>query len=299
MVNFEGLPAVDLIQISEHPLRTGSWLVYLCEVFRVGYQREQRAFHRMAYPLYAWGGAVAVRHELENEVTWDVPTITEDTTYIWRAAKHVDSQGGRFQYRLLNRRFRNQAPPTIRAMFNQRRRWMSGTLRDMYRLPKRYLPLQFARIITWTLSPVIPLLSVLAFLYPALVPQHGLYQIASVGLFSMLFVYMIAGLVEYRKYPETWPVYLLLTPLVVTLHAAGAFWGLLRPATDFKITEKTPGRVSAETLVELNADLDPETLEPTDETDETDEADEDDETDETDETDEDDETDTSTVSPDV
>ena len=277
MVNFEGLPAADLIQISEHPLRTGSWWVYLCEVFRVGYQREQRAFHRMAYPLYAWGGAVAVRHELENEVTWDVPTITEDTTYIWRAAKYVDQQGGKFEYRLLNRRFRNQAPPSLREMFNQRRRWMSGTLRDMYRLPKRYLPLQFARIITWTLSPVIPLLSVLAFLYPQFVPQHGLYQIASIGLFSMLFVYMIAGLVEYKKYPEVWPVYLLLTPIVVALHAVGALWGLLRPATDFKITEKTPGRVtkdqperaSAATLADLNPDLDAEIMEPNEPTEKT------------------------------
>jgi len=259
MVDFEGLPAADLIQISEHPLRTGSWLVYLCEVFRVGYQREQRAFHRMAYPLYAWGGAVAVRHELENEVTWDVPTITEDTTYIWRAAKHVDQAGGRFEYRLVNGRFRNQAPPTVRGMFNQRRRWMSGTLRDMYRLPRRYLPLQFARITTWTLSPVIPLLSVLAFLYPELVPQHGLYQAASVPLFGMVFVYMLAGLVEYRKYPEHWLVYLLLTPLAVTLHAVGAFWGLLRPAKDFKITEKAPGRVDVGTLRELNPDLDDET----------------------------------------
>jgi len=168
LVNFEGLPAADLIQISEHPLRTGSWLVYLCEVFRVGYQREQRAFHRMAYPLYAWCGAVAVRHELEDAVTWDVPTITEDTTYIWRAAKYVDEQGGRFQYRLLNRRFRNQAPPTLREMFSQRRRWMSGTLQDIDRLPKRYLPLQFTRIVTWTLSPVIPLVSVVAYVYPAL-----------------------------------------------------------------------------------------------------------------------------------
>ncbi|WP_280585115.1 glycosyltransferase family 2 protein [Halorubrum sp. Boch-26] len=258
LVDFEGLPAADLVQITEHPLRTGSWLVYLCEVFRVGYQREQRAFHRMAYPLYAWGGGVAVRAELEDEVTWDVPTITEDTTFIWRAAEHVDRQRGRFEYRLLNKRFRNQAPPTVREMFNQRRRWMSGTLREVYRLPRRYLPLQAARIITWTLSPVIPLLSVLAFLYPDLVPQHGIYQVVSVALLSMLFVYMVAGLIEYRKYPELWPVYIALTPLAVTLHAVGAFWGLLRPASDFEITEKTPGRVSVETLKQLNPDLDEE-----------------------------------------
>lgn len=148
----------------------------------------------------------------------------------------------------------------------------------MYRLPKRYLPLQFARIITWTLSPVIPLLSLLAFLYPEFVPQHGLYFVTSIALFSMLFVYMVAGLIEYRKYPEVWPVYLLLTPIVVALHAVGALWGLLRPATDFKITEKTPGRAtektpgratetqperaSPETLADLNPDFDGEVMEP-------------------------------------
>ena len=144
---------------------------------------------------------------------------------------------------------------------------MSGTLRDMYRLPRRYHPLQATRIVTWTLSPVIPFLAVLAFIYPAYVPQHGLYQIASIGLFSMLFVFMIAGLLEYRKIPEVWPVYLVLTPLVVTLHAIGAFWGLLRPATDFKITQKTPGRVDVETLMELNPNLDAETVEPSEEPD--------------------------------
>lgn len=266
VTDFDGLPAADLIQITEHPLRTGSWLVYLCEVFRVGYQREQRAFHRMAYPLYAWGGAVAVRRELEDEVTWDVPTITEDTTYIWRAATHVDRRGGRFEYRLVNGRFRNQAPPSISEMFSQRRRWMSGTLQDVSRLPWRYLPLQATRIVTWTLSPLVPLLAVVGFLYPELLPQHELYRAVSVGLFGMLFVYMAVGLIEYRKYPEQWPVYLALTPLVVALHAVGALWGLLRPARDFKITEKTPGRVSVETLEELNPDLDEDAVVPTDET---------------------------------
>ena len=86
----------------------------------------------------------------------------------------------------------------------------------------------------------------------------------------MLFVYMIAGLIEYKKYPEVWPVYLVLTPIIVALHAVGAFWGLLRPATDFKITEKTPGRVtqdqperaSAGTLADMNPDFDAEIMEP-------------------------------------
>ncbi len=252
VINLEGLPAADVIQISEHPLRTGSRLAYLCEVFRIGYQREQRAFHRLAYPLYAWGGAVAVRRDLENKITWDVPTITEDTTFIWRAAKYLDQQDEQLDYQLVNGRFRNQAPPSLSAMINQRRRWLSGTVDDMHRLPRRYLPLQFTRIITWTVSPLIPLLSVVAFLFPGVVPQHNLYQIASTGLFGMLFVYTTAGMLEYRTYPEVGLLHLIITPFTVVIYAVGALWGFLRPVSDFEVTEKTAGQVDVETLSEEN-----------------------------------------------
>lgn len=86
MAGFSGLPDADVIQFTEKPIYTGSRVTYLCEVFRVGYQFEQFGFHRLRYPLYAWGGGVAVRASLEERMTWDVSTITEDTNFIWRAA---------------------------------------------------------------------------------------------------------------------------------------------------------------------------------------------------------------------
>nr|WP_238532815.1 hypothetical protein [Halalkalicoccus jeotgali] len=82
MAGFSGLPDADVIQFTEKPIYTGSRVAYLCEVFRVGYQYEQFGFHRLRYPLYAWGGGVAVRTSLEERVTWDVSTITEDTNFI-------------------------------------------------------------------------------------------------------------------------------------------------------------------------------------------------------------------------
>jgi hypothetical protein len=82
IINLEELPAADVIQISEHPLRTGSRLGYFCELFHIGYQREQRGFYRLAYPLYAWGGAVTVRRELKNKITRDIPAIIKNTTFI-------------------------------------------------------------------------------------------------------------------------------------------------------------------------------------------------------------------------
>ena len=249
LTNLEGLPPGDIIQITEHPLRTGSLLTYLCEIFRVGFQFEQRAFHRFGYPTYAWGGAVAVRHELENQVTWDVPTITEDTTFIWRAADQTE-----LDYRLVDAKVRNQAPPTLMDMFKQRRRWISGTMLDLHLLPRRYKPVILTRIITWTLSPVVPFLAVITYFYPGLAPASTLYLGLSIALFAIVFLYMILGLIEYRKYPEVWPLYLLATPLAVLLHSLGAFWGIIRPATDFEVTAKT-AKVKTKEVERLNPEL--------------------------------------------
>jgi len=246
---FSGLPAADIVQLSEHPLRTHSRLSYVCEIFRIGFQFEQRAFHRMAYPAYAWGGAVAIRHELENQITWNVPSITEDTTFIWRAAAHTD-----IDYRLVTVKTRNQAPPTLRSLIRQRRRWVSGTIQDRNLLPRRYQPIILSRIITWALSPVIPFFGIAIFVFPEAIPSSQAYLLLSVLLFGIVFLFMIFGLIEYRKYPEAWWAYLVVTPLAVLIHSLGALWGIIQPVDDFEVTQKTTA-VDTETLKQRNPEL--------------------------------------------
>lgn len=261
MTNLEGLPPGDIVQLTEHPLQTGSLLAYLCEILRVGFQFEQRAFHRLEYPTYAWGGAVAIRHEVENQVTWDVSTITEDTTFIWRAADQTT-----LDYQLIDAKVRNQAPPTLVDMFEQRRRWVSGTMLDLDLLPRRYRAVILTRIITWALSPVIPVFAIITYLYPGLAPSSTLYLGLSVALFAIVFLFMALGLIEYRKYPEVWSLYFLATPLAVFLHSLGALWGLLRPATDFEVTEKT-ATVDTGEVKRLNPELSEDETESHSETD--------------------------------
>ena len=233
MAGFEGFPDADIVQFTEKPIYTGSRLAYLCEIFRVGYQFEQLGFHRLSYPLYAWGGGVAIRHEIEDEITWDVATITEDTNFIWRAAETRD-----LTYRLVDARFRNQAPPSVRSLIKQRRRWISGTLRDGGLLPLAYRPLYSTRIIAWSFSPFVPVLVLAAYLFPGTAPSMALYGTISAALLTMLFVYTMAGIVGYRKHPVLWPLLLVLTPLAVFVHSVGAIWGLLRPIETFEITQK-------------------------------------------------------------
>ncbi|ESP89417.1 glycosyltransferase [Candidatus Halobonum tyrrellensis] len=248
VTEFTGLPDADVVQFTEKPIYTGSRLAYLCEVFRVGYQFEQFGFHRLRYPLYAWGGGFAVRHDVESELGWDRRTLTEDTNFLWYAASVRD-----VDYRLLDKRFRNQAPPSIRAMLRQRRRWMSGTVADDHLLPLRYRPLYATRVVAWAFSPFVPVLvaaSLLALDAPSLAfgafgafdaPSSATaYGLLSTALLGMLFVYMLLGVRAYRKSPLLWPLFLTLTPVAVVAHSAGSLWGILRPVEEFEVTEKVP-----------------------------------------------------------
>jgi hypothetical protein len=246
---FSGLPAADIIQLSEHPLRTHSRLTYVCEIFRIGFQFEQRAFHQVAYPAYAWGGAVAVRHELEEQITWNVPSITEDTAFIWRAAARTN-----IDYRLATVKARNQAPSTLKSLIKQRRRWVSGTIQDRNLLPRRYQPVIFTRIVTWALSPVIPLFGIIAFVFPEAVQLSSVYLLLSALLFGIVFLYMIFGLIEYRKYPEVWWAYVVVAPLAVLVHSLGALWGIVQPIDDFEVTQKT-AVIDTGVLEERNPEL--------------------------------------------
>ncbi len=247
VTDLTGVPDADFVQFTEKPIYTGSRLTYLCEVFRTGYQFEQLGFHRLTYPLYAWGGGFAIRHEIEQEVGWNVATITEDTNLIWRAAKRYD-----LDYQLVDSRFRNQAPPSVRSMLKQRRRWMSGTIRDDRLLPASYRPLYLTRVVAWAFSPFVPLLAVASYLLPGTAPGVELYGLISTALLGILFVYMFLGVIAYRKHPMLWPVFLLLTPLAVVVHAGGALWGVIRPVEEFEVTEK----VTAETIEAANRSLD-------------------------------------------
>lgn len=241
-----GLPDADFVQFTEKPIYTGSRLTYLCEIFRTGYQFEQLGFHRLSYPLYAWGGGFAIRREIEEDLGWNVATITEDTNLVWRAADQYD-----LDYQLVDKRFRNQAPPSLWAMFKQRRRWMSGTIGDDHLLPPWYRPLYFTRVVAWSFSPFVPLLVAASYLLPGTALGTDLYSLLSTGLLAILFVYMLFGVVAYKKHPLLWPLYLVLTPVAVLLHSVGAMWGLVRPVEEFEVTEK----VTADTIETVNEGL--------------------------------------------
>jgi hypothetical protein len=232
---FHGLPDADIIQLSEQPIRSDSWLTYFAEIFRMGFQLEQAVFPKFRYPLYAWGGGIAVRKQLEDQITWDVNTLTEDTNFVWRAF-----QTGECDLQFLYVRALNQAPPSVREMIYQRRRWISGTARDSHLLPRRYQLLSLMRNAAWGFVLVSPALAlplvtpVSVVLFPVVYGYGILFQL--VGLFG----WAVLGYWYYAERPLVLAALLVSIPVIALLHAAGAFWAFFQPTTDFRVTQKVP-----------------------------------------------------------
>ncbi|MFC7175660.1 glycosyltransferase family 2 protein [Halosegnis marinus] len=230
--DFAGLPDVGVAQFREWPMFTGSYWAYWAEVLRLGYQTELSAFARLPVPLYAWGGGIAVRREVEEAVTWDYETLIEDTVFAWKAAK------AGYEYEVLDTKFRNQAPPSVREMVSQRRRWISGSLADEAELPRWYRALYVLRNVAWAFSPLSPFLVAFAAVLPATVPGWDLFYALSLVLFAFTFVWVWRGWRYYDGPTLRLLPGLLLVPFVVAVHSLGAAYGLVSPAEEFEPTEK-------------------------------------------------------------
>ena len=228
-----GLPDTDIVQFRERPVRTGSRLVYWTEILRMGYQFEQLAFPRFEIPLYAWGGGIAVRRSMEERVGWNYPSLVEDTSFVWRAAHEHDAS-----FEVMHQKWRNQAPPSLREMVEQRRRWLSGTVTE-----ERYLPIEvhgwlLLRNLAWIVSPGAPLLVWLVFVVPDTFPLRAEFHLLSAVFVCFMFVWLVVGF-AYYDWPRGWDLLLVpIEPAVMALHSIGAMVGAIRPPETFEQTEK-------------------------------------------------------------
>jgi hypothetical protein len=230
---FEGLPDADVVQLQERPRRTGSVLSYLADVYRMGVQVEQRAFARLSIPLFAWGGGIAVRSDLEDAVTWDRETLVEDTAFVWAAARRFD-----IDFELADVTCRNEAPPSLGEITQQRRRWAAGNLEAASMLPVRYQLLTRVRNLAWALSPVVSLLSLPVALVGGGVVYGGLFLVTSVFLAVFTAFWYLRGVLCYGGRRLGLVLALPVAPLVTVVHSLGTVVGIVDPPEGFRVTEK-------------------------------------------------------------
>lgn len=226
------IPDADVVQFSERPVRTTSLITYLSELLRVGYQFEQRAFSKLPIPLYAWGGGIAIRKSLEDEITWNYETITEDTTFVWKAV-----QAGELDFETVPVKFYNQAPPSVSEMIKQRRRWFSGGRRSLSVLPVGHRLLFLVRSVAWSLTPLYPILVLLTFSTDSLLFDRYYFGL-SILLTGFLYLWSLLGVAYTRDSVSMGVTLFVLTPLIAIVHSLGAFVGLIAPVSDFDATAK-------------------------------------------------------------
>ncbi|MDB2240426.1 glycosyltransferase family 2 protein [Halorubrum ezzemoulense] len=231
--SLDGLPDADIVQLREKPRLTGSNLSYLADMYRMGVQIEQRAFARLSIPLFAWGGGIAVRSEVEDETTWDRETLVEDTAFVWAAFRELD-----VTFALSDAVCRNEAPPSLYEILQQRRRWAAGNVRASTMLPLRYELLTRVRNYAWALSPIVTLLVVPLSLLGVTIAHSGLFFAASMGLALCTLGWFLLGVRYYGDDHRRWALAVPLAPLITVVHSMGTVAGIVNPPETFRVTTK-------------------------------------------------------------
>jgi hypothetical protein len=226
VTGFEGLPDEDIVQILEKPRQTESRLTHLIEVTRIGFQQEVKGFPLLAYPMYLWGGAFAVRKSVEDDVGWNVNSVTEDTLFLWRA------MADGYTYTAVEQRYENQSPLSIVDLIKQRRRWVTGTIDSIKYLPLHWTPIVWMRTLFWLVS-----------VFTICVIVAGLTKIILPLWLSIVFVIppLIWSVIGSSKYEHSGRLILLtffLFPLIHTIGSLGVVYALVKPSRSFDVTKK-------------------------------------------------------------
>lgn len=234
---FEGLPDADIVQFREWPMKTDSWWTYWAEITRMGFQISQVGYANRDIPLYAWGGGLAVRNSVEDDITWDFDTLVENTVFTWFAVQNGAD------YAVVETRFRNQAPMSVKDMIDQRQRWLVGTIREEEYLSLGNQLLLTVRNVVWVFSPLLSLISIAVTLAWALGLPTGLewsipLQIGCLVFLVMTFMWVVAGVDYYGIRLQVLPV-LVLWWILIVLHSLGALKGFIFPPRTFKATKKS------------------------------------------------------------
>lgn len=235
MSAFNGLPDSDIVQFTEQPRRTTSLLAHLCEINRMGFQIEQRGFQSVSVPLYTWGGGLAIRSSIEAAVTWDYPTLIEDTVFTWRAFVELPE---RPSFSVLSDTISGQSPPSLSEMIRQRRRWISGSREDNTILSFDRVIMYGLRDLSWSVTAAVPLFLLLGNLPGVDVFAWQIHQGISAVLLSFVFVWVGIGIWQVRPTPAIAGLSLVLAPVTSVLHSVGALWGLVSPPDSFDVTTK-------------------------------------------------------------
>ncbi len=214
------IPDADIVQFNEVPI-TKNWLIGAIEAHRIGFQTEQVAFEKIK-PFYLWGGGFAIKRHMEDLVTWDRESITEDTAFMF-----LVSDEAKFKFSKI--RIYNQAPPNLKSLIKQRRRWASGALEDIrYHPDWRYRAWIAFRSINWGMWPLLVPMSIL------MATNHIIFILPMIQ--TMIWSFAGARVMQ-QSLPRT-VFSVVIAPIAGLFHSLGACLAFVSQARAFDVTPK-------------------------------------------------------------
>lgn len=226
VTGFDGIPDADIVQFLEKPEYTESVLSFFIESARVGFQQEVLSFPKIRYPLYLWGGAFAVKKNVEDEVGWNTPTIAEDTAFLWRAINTGKD------FKVTKQRYINQSPLSVKSLIQQRRRWFSGTVEAIQFIPYHWKLFVILRNF-FAASSIATFYVILVGVFSMDIPL-----ILSVTLGVGLLLWSFIGAMKYDKSFMIALGSLVLFPILHTINSAGVVYGMIDRSDSFEVTDK-------------------------------------------------------------
>jgi hypothetical protein len=222
LCDFEEIPVADIVQFQEVPTAKNLFIAAI-EAHRIGFQIEQ-AFFEKTGPLHLWGGGFAIKRWLEDKITWDRMSITEDTGFIF-------SINIPYKFKFSKKKIYNQAPLRIKDLIKQRWRWASGTLHDAkYLQSKIRKAFVYFRTLNWGLWIIY------VTLLPIIFPIGYLFTLP---MFIQAMIWSAVGARIMRLNIPQSIVVILIAPIAVYIHSLGTFLALFKRQKEFKVTPKS------------------------------------------------------------
>lgn len=220
----ENIPQGDMVQLRQIPQYSGSLLCWYAEAQRMGVAKEIYSFDP-DNPDYIWGGGLLIKSKIEDEITWNRKSITEDGDFIRKALDNG------YKYHITKKpQIENKSPSSFKSILEQRRRWNSKKIPVANKI-KSILKLDTSYV--WSINSLFPVFILLFIL------MQNIYSIILlIPLFMINSIWIYFGLKYMRANIIHYIIAIMLTPIVSFYNGAGNLYAIFNPAIDFKQTSK-------------------------------------------------------------
>lgn len=215
-----------------------NWLWTTADAIRVGddlsrFQLQYSYFHK---PIFgAHGSFLLTNGVVENSVTWDLASLTEDFEFA------VNAWGKGYRCGQVPAIVREQSPQTFMDFMKQRRRWYCGIIRLPFFLPKLWG-------FFWTLGTLCLYFTILGIILGIIYPMGTPRWMGAIKDFSFavfVYNYVLGIFIQNVDYGMNFFLVLLLIPativlqfIAVILECFAVMYAIVKPARGFDIIKK-------------------------------------------------------------